>query len=130
MPWVNLTIIIVAVYLIYKLFGSSKFANKLTDFLRARIVKKDIIKRVTFEELAVSTGGYGISQVEVCKDSSILGKSLFDSDLRRYDITILAIEREGVTIPNPSANTKLLLGDRLICFGKLENIRKQLCLMP
>jgi len=39
----------------------------------------------------------------------------------------LAVERGEVTIPNPSANTKILLGDTLICFGKLGNIRRTLC---
>ena len=30
-------------------------------------LKKEIMKRVSFEELLVATGGYGISQIEVSK---------------------------------------------------------------
>ena len=42
-------------------------------------------------------------------------------------IAVLAIERQGEIIPNPQANTIITLGDKLICFGKLENIRNTIC---
>jgi hypothetical protein len=127
LPWINLIIIAFAVYTLYKVFTNSKVAGKLTDILRLHIVKRDIIKPVSFEELVVSTGGYGVSSIEICKDSPILNKTLLESELRQQDITILTIEREEQTIPNPSADTKILLGDKVICFGKLKNIRTQLC---
>ncbi|MBU2541777.1 MAG: hypothetical protein KJ593_07740 [Candidatus Omnitrophica bacterium] len=128
LPLVNLAIILISVYVIYKVFTRTKFARKLTDFLRRNIVKKELVKPVSFEELVVATGGYGISQIEICKDSPIKNKTIMESDLRVRDINVLAIEREGATIPNPSANEKFNLGDRIICFGKLENIRKAVCL--
>lgn len=128
-PWINLTIIAVSIYAIYKIFTHSKFAAKLTELLRARIIKKEIIKPVSFEELVIATGGYGVSSIEVCKDSPILDKTLLDSALRKFDILVLAVERDEEIIPNPSADIKILLGDRLICFGKLGNIREKLCVV-
>jgi hypothetical protein len=130
MPWINLAILAIAVYIIYKIFTHTKFAGKLTDALRARIVKQEIIKPVTFEELMVLTGGYGVSSVEIGQNSPILNKTIIETDLRSHDIMILVIERNGETIPNPSADTRILLDDRVICFGRLSNIRKQLCLTP
>ncbi|MDD5327398.1 MAG: TrkA C-terminal domain-containing protein [Phycisphaerae bacterium] len=130
MPWINLTIITVTIYIIYKIFTNSKFARKLTDVLRKRMVKRDIIKSVSFEELAIATGGYGVSRLTVGPGNVILDKTLLDAQLRKYDINILAIVRNEETIPNPSANMKIIEGDELVCFGKLENIRKQLCLTP
>jgi hypothetical protein len=128
MPWINLTIIVVAIYIVYKIFTNSKFARKLTNVLRRRMLKRDAIKSVSFEELAVATGGYGVSKVAVGNNCAILEKTLSDAQLRKHDINILAIVRNEETIPNPSANMKIVAGDELICFGKLENIRKQLCL--
>lgn len=127
MPWINLTIIAVAIYIIYKIFTNSKFARRLTNALRKRIVKRDIIKSVSFEELAIATGGYGVSKVAVSAGSPILEKTLLRSELRKHDINVLAIVRREETMPNPSASMKILAGDELVCFGKLENIRKQLC---
>ena len=128
-PAVNLLGIIIIVYAIYK-FTNSKFASKLTDFLRTRIVKREIIKPVSFEELLVSTGGYGVSSIEVCKDSPILDKTLVDSDLKKFDILVLAVERGGETISNPPADIRITLNDKLICFGKLEHIREKLYVVP
>lgn len=78
---------------------------------------------MSFEELLLATGGYGVSRVIVCAGSPILDKTLSESALRSQDITVLAITRNGETVPNPAANVKILSGDELICFGKLDNIR-------
>jgi len=128
--WVNLGIIVVVVYTIYKVFTHEKFARRLTNFLRRRIIKKEIFKPVSFEELLLATGGYGVSRVVVCVGSPVLNKTLSRSDLRKHDITVLAIVRDGQTIPNPSADMKIFLNDELICFGKLESIRNEICMNP
>ncbi|NIM03504.1 hypothetical protein GTN66_05075 [bacterium] len=127
LPWINFVIIIFAVYTIYKISTRSRFAAKLTLFLKTRMITKEIVKPVSFQELLVATGGYGVSSIEVCKGSPVLDKTLLDSELRHQDILVLAVERKGETIPNPPADTNIILGDRLVCFGKLENMRKELC---
>ena len=66
----------------------------------------------------------------MCEDSPVSDKMLSESDLRSHDITVLAVVRAGETIPNPSANTKILVGDELLCFGKLDNIRNKICMAP
>jgi Trk-type K+ transport system membrane component len=125
--WVNLLIIIVVVYAVYRIFTNPKFSRKLTDFLRKKIIRKEIFKQASFEELLLATGGYGVSKIDVCSDSPILDKLLSESELRKNDITVLAIIRADKTIPNPSAGTRILLGDELLCFGQLENIRDKIC---
>ena len=127
LSWINLLIILAFIYAIYRILTYTKMGRKLTDVLKAHIVRKEIIKPVSFEELVVATAGYGISKVEICKDNPILDKTLLDSNLKKFDILVLAVERGEEIIPNPRADTKILLGDKLICFGKLENIRKKLC---
>ncbi|MHC4633174.1 MAG: cation:proton antiporter regulatory subunit [Planctomycetota bacterium] len=126
LPWINLIIIVAAIYITYKLFSNTTFARRLTNVLRNRIIKKEMIKSVSFEELAVATGGYGVSRIKIREDNPILGKALSESELRKDDITVLAIVRADRTLPNPVADTKILSGDELICFGKLGIIRKKL----
>jgi ribosomal protein S6--L-glutamate ligase len=94
--------------------------------LRKFILKKEMIKPVTFEELLITTGGYGVSRITIRPDSPILNKTLIESRLRSHDITVLAIVRGHETTPNPSADKTFMLDDELICFGKLENIQQQL----
>lgn len=126
LPWINLAVVVAAAYAVYRVFTNTKLARKLTNALRERLVKKEIIEPVSFEELAVATGGYGVSRVQVCKNSWVLDKSLSESQLRRHNITVLAIIRGTDTIPNPAPDTKIVLGDELVCFGKLESIRDEL----
>ncbi|MBC8471457.1 MAG: hypothetical protein H8D56_18505 [Planctomycetes bacterium] len=128
--WVNLAIIVAVVYGIYKVSTYEKFVRKMTTLLRKKIIKKEIFQKVSFEELLLVTGGYGISRITVSSGSPILNKTLANSQLREYDITVLATVRSGETIPNPTANMKILLSDELICFGKLENIRNRISMNP
>lgn len=124
--WVNLAIVVVVVYIIYRVFTHEQFARRVTNFLRKKIIKKGIFQKVSFEELLLATGGYGVSKIKVSTGSLMLDKTLSQSKLRESDITVLAITRGAETIPNPRANTKILLGDELICFGRLENIRRRI----
>jgi len=126
-PWISVVIIAVFIFAIYKLFTNIRLSDGITKILRRFILKRDIIKPVTFEELLVSTGGYGVSRITLFTDSPVLNKTLNESRLRSHDITVLTITRGHETIPNPSADMSLLLNDELICFGRLENIKTHLC---
>jgi hypothetical protein len=122
---IHLLIVIIGVYLICKFFTNTIVARKLTELLRKRVIKRQMLKPITCEELLVATGGYGVATVRIRQDHSILGKSLSESGLRKEDINVLAIVRASETMANPKADTRILSGDELICFGKLEHIRDQ-----
>lgn len=122
-PWISLVIIIAVIFVMYKLFTNIGFTGKVTNALRSFVMKKEIIKSVTAEELLIATGGYGVSRIIIASNSPIVDKTLVESKLRSHDITVLAITRDNQTIPNPSADTIFKLNDELICFGRLENIQ-------
>ena len=123
--YVNLLIIILSVYILYKLSSNEKLVQKLTTFLRIKVIKKKLFKPVSFEELLMLAGGYGVSKIDVSLDNPLVDKTLAESDLRKSGINVLAIVRAEETLPNPPAETKILAGDELISFGELENIRKR-----
>ncbi len=122
---INLIVLAAALFLVYKILTNRNITGKLTRYLRKKIIKQELLKPVSFEELLQLTGGYGISRIEVDENSPLIDKTLAESDLRKNDITVLAIIRDNETIPNPSANRKIQKGDGLISFGKVENIRNQ-----
>ncbi|MFC1780739.1 cation:proton antiporter regulatory subunit [Planctomycetota bacterium] len=122
---INLAVLGIVLFLVYKILNNKKITGKLTRYLRKKIKKKELFKPVSFEELLQLTGGYGITRIEVSEGSPLIDKALFESELRQKDITVLAIIRDNETIPNPSANRKIQKGDGLISFGNLENIRNQ-----
>lgn len=129
-PWVNVGLLIVSVYVLYRLLTWPRISNHITRFLRKRIIQRQIFTRVTVEELLVATGGYGVARVTVQAGSPVIDKSLVESGLRSYDITVLAIVRDSQTVANPPASMKILREDELICFGKLGNIRSRILMNP
>jgi len=128
-PWINLGIIILALFLIYKYANSSALVKKLSAKIREKLIKNKIIIPVSHEELLMTTGDYGITQIEVNDKSPLLNKTLLASALKKQDISVLVIEREGKAIANPPSGTMIALDDRVVCFGKLENIREHLCVV-
>jgi Trk-type K+ transport system membrane component len=130
LPWINLLFIILAVLFIYKIFKNPKLSKRLTNFLRRRVIKRELFTTASFEELLLATGGYGVSKIDIGAGSPVLDKTLIESQLRRHDVTVLAITRGTRTIPNPSSDRTIRMGDQLICFGKLQNIRDRTCMNP
>jgi len=124
--WMNLIIIAVAVYVIYRVFTHEPIARRLTNFLRRKVIRRELFKRVTFEELMIATGGYGVTKIQAGQSCPVLNKTLAEAELRKLDITVLAILRGERTIPNPRADARILLNDELICFGKLGTIREKM----
>ncbi|MEQ9365639.1 MAG: TrkA C-terminal domain-containing protein [Leptospirales bacterium] len=77
------------------------------------------------QRLTVSRG-YGAAEWIVGEESGIAGKSFKDSGLREHDIVVLSLTREGKVIANPRGARVIEVGDRLLCFGKIENMKNLL----
>ncbi|MEQ8221353.1 MAG: cation:proton antiporter [Candidatus Eremiobacterota bacterium] len=64
-----------------------------------------------------------ITTVRIGNISSITGKSLVEIDLRKkYEITLLAVQRDSQIIENPDGNTVLKENDLLVLLGTAEKI--------
>lgn len=73
---------------------------------------------------------FAIEEVQIGKGSILIGKTLLESNVRnQFDVTILAILRDGDIIHNPTGQEKLQERDMIIVFGpveKLEQFEKEL----
>ena len=58
--------------------------------------------------------------------SEFVGQTLAESGLRERDITVLTLRRGNVVIPNPKESRTLEGEDRLLCLGKLEEMRSMI----
>ena len=74
------------------------------------------------QRLSVSTG-YGVAELLVRDGADLVGKTIADSGLRERDITVLTLHRDTDVIPNPKVSRELAANDRLLCFGKLDEMR-------
>lgn len=74
------------------------------------------------QRLTVSTG-YGVAELVVHPGADLVGQTLGESGLRDRDISVLTLHRGTTVMANPHNNRKLEDGDRLLCFGRLEEMR-------
>ncbi|MEX1362185.1 MAG: RimK family alpha-L-glutamate ligase [Nannocystaceae bacterium] len=94
-------------------------AGAIVDYMAAKVDFPEIDLR---QRLTVSKG-YGVAEIRMPEGSSIVGKTIEQSQLRDRDINILTLNRGTTVIANPKPSRVLEAGDRLLCFGKLELMR-------
>lgn len=94
-------------------------AGAIIDYIAGQVAFPEIDVR---QRLSVSTG-YGVAEILVHNNGDFVGRSLSDSGLGERDITVLTVHRGTSVIPNPKRSTVLEAGDRLLCFGRLEEMR-------
>ena len=97
-------------------------AGAVIDYIANQVAFPDIDVR---QRLSVSTG-YGVAELMVHEGAEIVGQTIGDSGLRDRDLTILTLNRGHTVIPNPKNARELEAGDRLLCFGKLEEMRSMI----
>lgn len=123
-PSVNLVIIIASLFILYKIAMHQKFAKKLGGKIRETLRKKFRFEKVHMEEILQQSEGYGVASVLIGKESRLAGLTLNESGLRDADIIVLSLARDDEMIPVPNAQSHIQVGDRLTCYGKLENLER------
>ncbi|KRA39245.1 RimK family alpha-L-glutamate ligase [Nocardioides sp. Root614] len=101
-------------------------AGAIIDYIDNQVAFPQIDVR---ERLSVSTG-YGVAEIVVHGDADLVGKTLGESGLRDLDITVLTLHRGTTVIANPFNRHVLEPDDRLLCFGKLEEMRSMIPARP
>jgi len=85
---------------------------------------------VRLEQMLRFKEGYTVVSAPVAPNCPLAGKTLRETDLRSRDIFILGIERGSVRFHFPHADSKIEVGDTLVCYGKLALLRELLPPLP
>ena len=95
-------------------------AGTIVEYIAARVdfPEIDLRQRVNISK------GYGVTEINIPEGSKYVGQKISDSGLWEEDINVLTLHRAGKVTPNPKASKELEANDRLLCFGKLESMRK------
>jgi ribosomal protein S6--L-glutamate ligase len=94
-------------------------AGAIIDHVANQVAFPEIDVR---QRLTISTG-YGVAELVVHTGSDFVGKPLRESGLGERDITVLTLHRGTTVLPNPRPGQVLEAQDRLLCFGKLDEMR-------
>lgn len=95
-------------------------AGAIIDYIASQVAFPEVDIR---QRLTVSTG-YGVAELHVREGADLVGQTIDESGLRDKDITILTLTRGVHVIPNPRHSRVLESEDRLLCFGKLESMKR------
>lgn len=69
--------------------------------------------------------GSGLVLVELLAPAHLTGKTLIEADLRRrYNLTILAIQRGAQVLLNPPADARIQRGDELLIAGTMDDAER------
>ncbi|MDZ7791497.1 MAG: TrkA C-terminal domain-containing protein [Xanthomonadales bacterium] len=95
-------------------------AGAIVDYIAAHVdfPEIDIRQRLS------SSKAYGVSEIYVREGSEFVGQTIADSGLREQDINVLTLYRDSKAIQNPRPSRELQADDRLLCFGKIESMRR------
>ncbi len=81
------------------------------------------IPEIDLRQRLTQDKGYGIAEIQIMKNSELIGSMVDNAGFREKDIIVLSIKRDRKTISNPKATREILVNDTLLCFGKLENMK-------
>jgi len=97
-------------------------AGAIVDHIAYEVAFPDVDVR---QRLSVSRG-YGVAEITVLDTTPLLGKTIGESGLDELDVAVLTLHRDGSVFPNPRKAKVIELNDRLLCFGKLDNMREMI----
>ena len=116
-------VILAIIFILHKITSLKGFSIALNKFIEKRIVARGIIKQKVLEELFHLPKGYGLAQLTITRRSKENGRSLAEAGFSGKDILVLSIARKDKMISFPHAGDIIKEGDRLLCYGLIENIK-------
>ena len=122
---IHFVILMIGVYLIYRIGKSRGFIRKWEDFIERKLVKMPVFDESPAEDLLHFLEGYGLIRKTIGKDSQLINVSLAEWKFRSQDILVLGIERGRRWIPIPSKHhERVQEGDKLVLYGDLKSLKE------
>jgi hypothetical protein len=122
---INILLLILGIYFIYRLAKSRGFVYKWEHFIEKRLVKSHQFDESTTEDLLHFLEGYGCVKIIIAEESPFISQSLAALRLTEKKILVLGIERDKEWIPTPKAKETINKDDRLIVYGPLADLKAQ-----
>jgi hypothetical protein len=120
---VNVVILVVGIFLIYKIATHRGFIRRWESFVEDKLVKSPALEEAATEDLLHLIEGFGLVRAIIKEDSSLIGSSLSQCQLSEKGILVLGIERGKKWIPVPKADETIMDGDKLVIYGPLDVLK-------
>ncbi|MDH3222419.1 MAG: RimK family alpha-L-glutamate ligase [Gemmatimonadota bacterium] len=94
-------------------------AGAIVDYMTGQVSFPELDIR---QKMTVSAS-YGVVELGILEGSRLVGMSIEESRLRDKDIVVLTLTRGTSVISNPKSSRILESQDRLLCYGRLDQMR-------
>ncbi len=105
-------------------FLSDRFDQWTEKLLKNRIKKASSANRI--DQILNLSPEFSVYELIVDTDSFICKKTLRELKLKEHFIQVLKIDRGDEMIDFPSADTRVLAGDRMIVYGKIDALTRMI----
>ena len=119
----NVLILLVGIYLIYRIGTHKGFIRRWESFVEDKLVKSPSFEEGATEDLLHLIEGYGLVRAIIKEDSPLVGNTLLESKLTEKELIVLGIERGKTWIPIPKPKEAIEEGDRLVVYGPLNVLK-------
>lgn len=123
---INVVVLVVGIFLIYKIATYKKFTRKWESFIERKLIKSPAFEEAATEDLLHFLEGYGLVKKIIGQHSSLIGSSISKCRLSEKGVLVLGIERGKNWIPTPKASERLQQGDNLVVYGPLDVLKNLL----
>ncbi len=126
---INVLVLIVGIFIIYKLATYRRFLKRWEGFIERKLIKSPTFEEAATEDLLHFLEGYGLVKKIISEKSPLIGHSLSEARLTEKGVLVLGVERAKSWIPIPKANEIIEKDDRLIVYGP-HAVLKELLKVP
>lgn len=122
---IGIFLLVLIIFILVGVTKSNWVIKKIEKMIEKRfILKSKYNKSRTVEEVLKLNQDYGVVEFLVENNHPLIGVTLQDSNLKKNQIQVLNIERGNYIEQFPKRNSSFKQGDKVVVYGKLENIRE------
>ena len=129
-PSMVLVGIVVGVLVLIGLLIWLKVIDGLTGLILRLAGKGQPASSTAVRTLVRQSDDYAVVRLTVAQKSALAGSKLKDSLLEQGTISVLSLERQDGMVPHPKPDEMISEGDRILCYGKTDEITAALKIQP
>jgi len=126
LPWyINIAIVSGGILVLWVLSSNKNIDKWLCKIINIILSRFTSLKSRDYSSLLKLAGDYQVTELNVKDNDWVVGKTLYESNLKNEGITVLGIERiNGNYIGLPDNIVKIKSGDNLIVYGRESAIKR------
>lgn len=116
--------LIATVVFMFYLFRVGWVQRTIDHLIQRALEQTGLVRVLDYELLLRIQSGYCVSEIEIMADTPAVNKTLRESRPWDHGVVILAIKRDGTTIPGlPGPTETLRVGDLLTVYGEEHKVK-------